>query len=67
MSKSKKRKLNSLRSTINSLMKSAGNVEGPAEFLASIASGKDPRAIKSTLYKLVKRIGPDVPEQEDWD
>lgn len=57
---------------MRSLMKAA-NTDAPgdpAEFLAEVAAGRDPRAIKSSLYRLVKEIdeeGLDTPTPEDWD
>lgn len=65
-------KLAGLQKTVEDLMREKGAEYGdPAEFLASIVAGIDPRPIKSALYKLVKQIDESVgvdglPDATDW-
>ena len=44
-----------------------GGVDEPAQFLASVMTGTDPREPVSELFRLVLKIGEDRPTQGQWE
>lgn len=64
----KKKEKESLKQRINSLCKQT-NTPLPAEFLASVMAGIDPRKEEGSLYKLINKIALSGkrPNKEQWN
>lgn len=65
----KAHKLQELRTIIKSSMKKWDSDPGdPAEFLAEIVAGRDPRPLDTSLYELIKDLDAEdeMPSKDEW-